>query len=170
MITNQHIEEGLSRACVQAIAAQTGLILSGSELDYGIDGTFNEIRILNGRRFQSGFLLHFQLKASTQWQQDGDRIIYDLEVKTYNDLLEMQASGAIPCILILLTLPKDRERWLECTKTRVTIGGGCYWYYPSGSATTNKESKRIRIPQQQLLTPESVIALLNQVKAGKFQP
>lgn len=112
----------MSRACVQAIAAGAGLSLSGPELDYGVDGTFNEVRILNGRRFQSGFSLHFQLKASTQWQQYGDEIIYDLEAKTYNDLIEMQDTGAMPCILILLILPKDQKQWLECSETKVTIG------------------------------------------------
>lgn len=168
MITDQHIEEGLSRACVYAIAARAGLSLSRPEPDYGVDGTFNEVSILNGRRCQSGFSLHYQLKASTQWQQNENEIIYDLEAKTYNNLIEMQATGAIPCILILLTLPKDREQWLECLETRVTIGGGCYWYYPSGSPTANKESKRIRIPRQQLLTTESAIVLLDRVKTGNF--
>lgn len=66
MITDQHIEEGLSRACIQAIAARAGLSLSKPEPDYGVDGAFNEVNILNGRRFQSGFSLHYQLKASTQ--------------------------------------------------------------------------------------------------------
>ncbi|WP_200892320.1 DUF4365 domain-containing protein [Aliterella atlantica] len=89
MITEQHIEEGLSRACVQAIAAKSGLIISRAEFDYGVDGTFNEVSVINGRYCQSGFSLHFQLKASTRWQQNKDKIVYDLEVKTYNDLIEM---------------------------------------------------------------------------------
>ncbi len=166
MITEQHIEEGLSRACVQAIAAKSGLSISIPELDYGIDGTFNEVSIINGRRCQSGFSLNYQLKASIQWEQKKDKIIYDLEAKTYNDLTEMQLNVAVPCILILVTLPKNRERWLECTETRVTIGGGCYWYYPSSLPTPNKSYKRIYIPQQNLLTPESAIALLNKVRTG----
>ena len=111
MLTEQHIEEGLSRACVQAIAAMAGLNLSIREYDYGVDGTFHEVANVNGRRIESGFCLHFQLKASTQWQQDESVIIYDLEAKTYNDLVGMQAtSGAIPCVLILLALPKERVR------------------------------------------------------------
>jgi Domain of unknown function (DUF4365) len=168
VITEQHIEEGLSRACVQAIAAKSGLIISRTELDYGIDGTFSEVSIINERRCQSGFSLHYQLKASIKWQQKEDKIIYSLEAKTYNDLIEMGANGAVPCILILLTLPKNREQWLECVETRVTIGGGCYWYYPTGSRTPNEVGKTIYIPQQNLLTPESAIALLNKVKTGEF--
>lgn len=95
-----------------------------------------------------------------------DKIIYNLEAKTYNDLIEMGANGAVPCILILLTLPKNQEQWLECVETRVIIGGGCYWYYPTGSRTQNEVGKTIYIPQQNLLTPESAIALLDKVKAG----
>lgn len=168
MITNQHIEEGLSHACVQAIAAIAGFTLSKPEPDYGVDGSFNEVSITNGRRCLSGFSLHFQTKASTQWQQNEDEIIYDLEAKTYNDLIQMQGSGGVPCILILLTLPTEQQRWLECAATRVTIGGGCYWYYPSGSSTSNQRTKRIHISKQQLLTPDSVIELLNKVKVGRF--
>lgn len=168
MITNQHIEESLSRACVQAIAATAGLNLSKPELDYGVDGTFNEVSIINRRRCQSGFLLNYQLKASTSWQQSGDQIIYDLEAKTYNDLLQMQVDVAVPCVLILLTLLKEPQQWLECTETRVIIRGGCYWYYPRGSFTSNQSSKRIHIDKQQLLTPKSVVDLINKIKIGRL--
>jgi Domain of unknown function (DUF4365) len=59
------------------------------------------------RRVESGFSLSFQLKASTQWQLDADRVIYDLEVKTYNDLiLRRSIRTATPCILILLRSPQ----------------------------------------------------------------
>lgn len=170
MLTEQHIEEGLSRACVQAIAVMAGLIVSRGEYDYGVDGTFHEVASINGRRVESGFCLHFQLKASTKWQQDESAIIYDLEAKTYNDLVGMQAnSGAIPCVLILLALPKDRVRWLECWETGVTIGGGCYWASLSGSPTKNRRTVRISIPREQQLSPTSLITLLNKVKTGTWQ-
>lgn len=168
MITNQHIEEGLSCACVQAIAAAAGLSLSKPEPDYGVDGTLNEVTIINKRRCQSGFSLNYQLKASISWQQNEDQITYDLEAQTYNDLLQMQVDLAVPCVLILLTLPKEPQQWFECTETRVTIGGGCYWYYPKGSPTSNQSSKRIHIDKQQLLTPKSMVNLLNKVKTGRF--
>lgn len=40
MITPQHMEEDLSRAYVQAVAARAGVLLSmnGAAHDYGVDG------------------------------------------------------------------------------------------------------------------------------------
>lgn len=103
--------EGLSRACVQAIAARAGLNLSIREFDYGIDGTFHEVALLPGRRVETGRCLNFQLKASTRWQliETEEKIAYDLEAKTYNDLVERQ-QGVLPCLLILLILPRDRTQ------------------------------------------------------------
>ena len=59
--------------------------------------------VRQNRRVESGFSLSFQLKASTLWQLDPTHVIYDLEVKTYNDLiLRRSIKTATPCILILL--------------------------------------------------------------------
>ncbi len=170
MLTDQHIAEALSRAYVQAIAARAGLNLAIREFDYGIDGSFNEVVIRNRRRVESGFCLHFQLKASTRWRYDDVAVVYDLEAKTYNDLVMRRGMrGAIPCLLILLTLPQDSARWLECSEIGVTIGGGCYWEYLSGTPTENRQSVRIYISRQQQFTPDALVSLLDKVKSGEWQ-
>ncbi|MBW4506999.1 MAG: hypothetical protein KME64_10850 [Scytonematopsis contorta HA4267-MV1] len=39
--------------------------------------------------------------------------IYDLEAKTYNDLvIRRNFRMAVPCILILFALPSDSSQWL----------------------------------------------------------
>jgi hypothetical protein len=72
MITEQHIEEGLSRACIQAVSAKAGYTISTPDFDYGVDGTFNEVSYINNRRCQSGRSIHFQLKASKLWKEDNN--------------------------------------------------------------------------------------------------
>lgn len=121
------------------------------------------------RRVESGFSLSFQLKASTQWQFDADQVIYDLEVKTYNDLiLRRSVKTATPCILILLALPADPAQWLICEESELRLQEACYWEYLSGSLSENRFSVRIRIPRFQRLTPESLLALLERVKTGEW--
>ena len=169
MLTEQHIIESLSRAYVRALAAKAGLNLSVREYDYGVDGNFDEITIRDKRRVESGFSLSFQLKASTQWQRDDNTVIYDLEAKTYNDLvLRRNFRMAVPCILILFTLPPDSSQWLIYNEEEMRLRGSCYWDYLSGAPTENRQSVRIRIPRQQRLTSESLLDLIEKVKTGEW--
>lgn len=169
MLTDQHIAEALSRAYVRAIAGRAGLNLAIREYDYGVDGSFDEVIVRQNRRVESGFSLSFQLKASTQWQVDSDQVVYDLEVKTYNDLiLRRSTKTATPCILILLALPSDSTRWLICEELELRLQGACYWEYLSGSLSENRSSARIKIPRSQRLTPESLLALMERIKAGEW--
>jgi hypothetical protein len=169
VLTDQHIAESLSRAYVRAIAGRAGLNLAIREYDYGVDGSFDEVVVRQTRRVESGFSLSFQLKASTQWQLEDSHVVYDLEVKTYNDLiLRRSMSTATPCILILLALPLDSDRWLICEDTQLRLQGSCYWEYLSGSLSENRTSVRIRIPRSQRLTPESLLTLIDNVKTGQW--
>lgn len=169
MLTNQHIAEALSRAYVRAIAGRAGLNLAIREYDYGVDGSFDEVIVRQNRRVESGFSLSFQLKASTLWQLDPTHVIYDLEVKTYNDLiLRRSIKTATPCILILLALPADSTDWLICDESELRLQGTCYWEYLSGNPSTNRSSIRIRIPRSQRLTPKSLLTLMQNVKTGDW--
>jgi hypothetical protein len=169
VLTDQHIAEALSRAYVRAIAGRAGLNLAIREYDYGVDGSFDEVVVRQHRRVESGFSLSFQLKASTQWQLDSSYVIYDLEAKTYNDLiLRRSMRAAIPCVLILLALPTDSTQWLVCEEAELRLKGTCYWEYLSGSLSENRQSVRIRIARQQRLNPESLLALMENVKTGEW--
>ena len=169
MLTDQHIAEALSRAYVRAIAGRAGLNLAIREYDYGVDGSFDEVVVRQNRRVESGFSLSFQLKASTLWQLDSIHITYDLEVKTHNDLiLRRSIKTATPCILLLLALPADSTQWLICEESELRLQGTCYWEYLSGNPSENRSSVRIRIPRSQRLTPESLLALMQNVKTGDW--
>ena len=113
MITEQHQEEALSAAYISACAAKAGCNMAFSQHDYGVDGTLHPVQIHDRRRQQMGFPIDFQAKASIDWELKGEHIVYDLEIKTYNDLIRRRDDGGTPFILILLCLPKDRMRWLE---------------------------------------------------------
>jgi hypothetical protein len=169
VLTDQHIAESLSRAYVRAIAGRAGLNLAIREYDYGVDGSFDEVVVRQNRRVESGFSLSFQLKSSTQWQLNDTQVVYDLEVKTYNDLiLRRSMRTATPCILILLALPSDSMQWLICEETQLRLQGTCYWEYLSGSLSENRQSVRIRIPRSQRLNPESLLTLIENVKIGEW--
>ena len=181
MLTTQHIQEDLSRAYIQAVAARAGVNLSlGAQAhDYGVDGVFHQVTIRTQtdgqgkprrRRLNSGFNLEFQCKASKDWHDEPDAIVYDLEVKAYNDLVQRSATrNATPLILILMCLPTDEADWLYLTEHQLLLRKCCYWHRLTGYETDNQESKRIRIPKVQMLDPMAVTTLLTQVEQGLLQ-
>lgn len=169
MMTQQHIEEGLSRAYVAAAAARAGINVGVPLHDYGVDGTFSKIGSKAGRRLDTGVKLDYQLKASKNWRIDGETILYDLEAKTYNDLVERSRGGSsVPMVLIFLCLPGETLDWLDINEERLLMRKCCYWVYPTGLPTNNRRTVTIHIPRNQLLTPAAIAELLDQVKAGSF--
>jgi hypothetical protein len=102
-------------------------------------------------------------------QLNDTQVVYDLEAKTYNDLiLRCSMRTATPCILILLALPSDSMQWLICEETQLRLQGTCYWEYLSGGPSENRQSVRIRIPRSQRLNPESLLTLIENVKIGEW--
>jgi Domain of unknown function (DUF4365) len=161
LFPQQIIEELLSVAHVQAVAARAGVSISNFDKDFGVDGTFRQTMATGNRRFTSGYALDFQLKSSTNCILESENIVYDLEVKAYNDLVYRRLSkDATSCILILKVLPSDPNQWLTTAKAGVFLGGACYWKYIDGEPSNNKQSVRIRIPQTQELSPESLLRLM----------
>src|SRR5581483_2438866 len=101
--------------------------------DYGVDGTFRKVIRRDNHLFERGFTLDYQLKASTRWRLDKANVIYDLAAKNYNDLVLRPVTSAFPLLLLLVCLPADSTRWLECNEQRLMLRGGCYWTFVTGS-------------------------------------
>lgn len=117
MFPETQVEELLSWAHVQAVAWRAGVSISIPERDFGVDGTFRQLAILGSRRFPGGYALDFQLKASKQCLVEAKDIGYDLEVKTYNDLVTRNAGKyTIPCLLLLKVIPTDSSLWTDSSE------------------------------------------------------
>jgi hypothetical protein len=169
MITTQHIQEDLSRAYVQAVAAKTGVLVSinGRSHDYGVDGTFHQVSLLKGKRLETGFNLDFQCKASTQWDREEEHIVYDLESQAFNGLVaRSKRTGATPFVLILMCLSDEESDWFELDEDQLLLRKCCYWHRLTGEETDNTTSRRIRIPRHQVLQPTALASLLDQVERG----
>jgi hypothetical protein len=161
LLTIQHSQEALGLAYVHAVSGQAGVNLAAIRRhDYGIDGTFQHIVLKGTRRVESGFPVDFQLKSTTKWKIEGPDIIYDLESKTYNDLVERE-EHATSCILIVLCLPaKQPPAWLESSEDQLVLRHCCYWVQLKGTPTPNDATKRIRIPRTNTLTGQTLQSIL----------
>lgn len=166
-MTDQHKEEALSRAFVHAIAARAGAIVSIWDFDYGIDGSFNEIAIIDGQRVAAGVTIHCQLKASKNCNVNTTDVIYELEAGAYNRLVAVTNRSTVPCILLLLSLPSDPGQWFEICEDYLQLRKCCYWmFWQETVPTQNSQSKSIHIPRSQHFTPETLNSLFQQFSRG----
>lgn len=164
-ITEQHIKEGLSVAYVTALAHYSGLLLGDFSFDYGIDGNFCGVRKKGNRYAANGTYLDFQLKASCNIELNEDYIKYNLEAKTYNDLVDTEVGT--PRILILYKLPKDKTLWFNINETGILLKDCAWWCSFVGKPpTTNNHRITVQIPRSQVLTPTVLKELMNKVERG----
>jgi len=159
-ITVQHTQESLCMAHIYAVAGVAGVNHAYKAVfDYGVDGQFDPVVLRGTRRIVSGHPLAFQAKATINWELVGDEIVYDLEAKTYDDIVTRQPSE-VTMILILLCMPKDQVDWHLATPDATMLRNCCYWAVLKGGPCGTTSSKRIRIPADQILTPDNLLELL----------
>jgi hypothetical protein len=156
--------QALNRAYVRAIAAKAGAVVIEPEDDFGTDMAFTKVtRRKNGRlTVTKSIIVPFQLKASKDWAFRGDKVIYDLEAKNYNDLVDESSLS----VLIVMCLPSTFDEWLYQDEECLRLHRCCYYWQPSDHVETpNDSTVRIVIPRSQIFTPEALTALLDQAQA-----
>ena len=160
-------KEQYSIAYLSMIAATAGFNFNHPEKDYGVDASVKEVeKRKNGRISETGIGLDFQLKATQRWKCSNDnKIIYSLEVKNYNDLLDRKYGGT-PLILGLLCLPKKGDFHPNNSCVSLILKHAMFWYTPSRDLepSSNKKSVTIQIPTGNLLTARALSDLMDLYK------
>jgi hypothetical protein len=163
---DQHIQERLSAAYVTAVVARAGARFEESRPpEYGNDGYIQVVtQLANGKYMPTGYSFWVQIKATTTCQLENEHVVYDMEVDAYNKLAEWQ--GTSFCLLVLLRLPKDKDYWLALDEEQLLMQNCCYWAHIDGPRSHHARSQRIRIPRNQLFTPQAIHDMLEKVKLG----
>ena len=155
------MKERLSYAYVHAVVARAGATCQPYQQDYGSDARISAIRArLNGGYAKSANGFECQLKATTAWQIREQTVVYDLDAKAYNKLVELEDMFGI---LILVCLPADETDWLRVAESALSLRKCCYWIHLTGETVSNASAKRIWIPRQQLFDTDAVTQLLARV-------
>lgn len=168
-LPSSDVKQHLSFAYIRAVAAQAGFKpVFDEHPEYGMDGRIMNVTLLpNGKYGPSGVHFEFQAKASTRCILRDDTIAYDLDAKAYNNMASWD--GALPCFIVLMSLPKNAEDWLSLSEEKLLLKNCCYWMHITGPVTSNKSKKRIYIPRSQLFEPEAVQELIYRIRAGEFK-
>jgi hypothetical protein len=166
MLTRAHRQEALCRAYIHAVAGHCGLTCSFRDFDYGIDMTVHHIKVVEGRRSETGYRLDIQAKASTSAMLTADSVVHDLETRAYNDLRE--EAGDVPRILVLLSMPDAEGEWLGFEEGGLLLRRCAYWVSLRGRPpTSNTDSVRITIPRVNVFSPAGLAALMVKVRVGE---
>lgn len=162
-MTEDHIKEQLGLQYIGALASRQGYRTDRPFSDYGVDLMIERVeQVKQGDRvryFSSGQSIDVQLKCTTEKQvaRKDQRVIYDLKVKNYNDLImrrKASASGLgsyIPLFLMLVVFPDQAKKWLKMKPNgNLLIRGNAYWFYPGETMvlSENTSTQRIYIPEQ----------------------
>lgn len=162
MITQQHTQEGMSRSYIHAVTSSAKMNVEfGRAFDYGFDGTFRPVKFRNTRRIETGFAIDFQLKCTKNWEFEDNNVSYNLESKTYNDLVTRD-KDALPAYLILMCVPDDDAHWVFVDESNLILRNCCYYTKLSGEPVPNEKStKKILIPRANLLNPQSLHVIVD---------
>ncbi|MCI0455505.1 MAG: DUF4365 domain-containing protein [Gemmataceae bacterium] len=165
MLTKEHRQEALCRAYVQAVVAQAGLSYSFLANDYGIDLSLRAFKKRDQRHTDAGIPLDIQLKSTTRAEVREAHVVYDLEVKAYEDLRDPEARA--PRILVMLVMPDDEGGWLSQSEEGLTLHRCAYWLslkgYPPTAATS---TVRINIPRTNVFSVPQLRALIERIQQG----
>jgi hypothetical protein len=163
-MTVEQIKEELSNNFVSIIASYLGYKLIKPTDTGGVDFSLTKDTsyVRNGRtRFiQTGQYIDLQLKATTETTVivNNEIIKYDLEAKTYNDLIFRRGISNAPLYLILFILPEGYKNWIELNNEEILLKKHAYWFIPSKDLLETDNTSRIRIS----------IPLENKLSLGTF--
>jgi len=168
-VVETHVKEELSVSYTKAVSASAGMTCDTRYRDYGIDGSINDIVYIPSRKKyrESGFAIDFQLKSTVTADIVDDKVIYDLEVKNYRDLIDSEVGRQR--ILILYVLPEEKNEWVVVSPEETVLKKCAYWCSLMGLQDVENTAKvRVKIPITQLLTSDELKRIMNIIKEGEF--
>lgn len=149
MTENDKMED-LSIQYVQVLASMGGYF-NQTGRDFGTDLTFRKANLSAGRSryLTGGKSIDFQLKSVHKRYTNiiGKYLVYNMEVKNYNDLVERkQANGDYtPLYLIVFVVPNRTDDWIEHSVNELKIRECAYWYEIDSNAAQSKNTSKIAI-------------------------
>lgn len=166
MLIRAHRQESLSRAYIQAIASRCGLNCSFREFDYGIDVTVHPIHRRENRYIETGFNLDIEAKSTFGATVTDQEVLYDLEVKAYEDLRATEIGT--PRILVLLVQPENESDWTAMDEEELRLRRCAYWISLKGRApTSNTEKIRVSIPRANRFSVEALHGIMERLRQGR---
>lgn len=158
------MQEALSRAYVQAVAATAGFrVQEGPQpdddsvdltiADRGPGGTVRSPKLDVQLKCQLGRPAHL-----TSWG-------YDLKAKNYEDMRHTDLQ--VPRILVVVVVPEDVAAWLEQDEERLLMRHCAWWVSLRGLAeSSNKNTVRVQLPETQWFDVQGLTDIMARIRQG----
>lgn len=165
----EHLLDRLATSYVSAVAATASANVNKGDLDYGVDGIVSRVvkakrRNAPGHKYVSdGFIVEYQLKATTRAALRNDHVAYDLDSRAY-DMIVTRPAGAVPLYLFLVCFGAEQDEWMHIDAQQLTLRASGFWWRIRAPATTNKKSVTIQVPRDNALSGSAIAALLQQAE------
>ena len=156
ILTDNYRKSELSFACLSAICAMAGYTCQRGP-DPDLDSIDAIVKAGGFARPQ----IDVQLKSTSTPDLKGGVLHFPLSRKNYDDLAGLRQN---PAILAVLELPPDPAEWLNCDAERLILRRRLWWTSLEGSPPIHTDSRTVRIPQSQFLTPDSLKELVAEAR------
>jgi hypothetical protein len=162
MDVNQRKEQ-FSKAYLRAVASVAGFTVYEPEvdddsIDMGLAATGGAGSIRSPR-------LELQLKCTSQEVLHEDGVHFPLSIKNYDDLRADDV--LVPRILVVVRVPQFLTEWLAHSEEQLLMRRCGYYVSLRGRpAVENQESVTVTLPRENMLTVETLTALMNSVAEG----
>jgi len=159
------IKEQLSLNYLRSIASFVGMEvqINGRLLDNaGLDLNIKYPPNIETDRCNPKSQIDVQMKCTSSPNFDSSRehLKIDLPTKVYNRL---HIKCAIPNILMVLVLPKNVHKWIECDDERLILRHSMYWYDISNSEIAPTDDQKyitVKVPLCNRVTEESLYDMM----------
>jgi len=158
-------QEQYSRAYVHAIACVAGYNCFNHEVD---DDSIDIGISANLKQFPTAPKIEAQLKCHMMDSWDGDTFSFKLKLKNYNDLRPEIIT--VPRILVVVTVPKTRARWINHTAASLELFHCAYWCSLRGyPPTPNKTNINITIERSNIFNVVTLHKMMKSIgESGKL--
>jgi len=158
-------KEQFSLAYIRTIASVAGFGVSVRSVDDDSIDIELSGRSVNGLPLRPK--IELQLKCTSNEVVRGDRVIYPLKRKNYDDLRPVDV--LVPRLLVVVLVPKSEAEWLEHCEEQLVIRRCGYWVSLAGrDEITNTRTISISIPRTNVLDVVGLRGLM--AKAGRREP
>lgn len=158
-------QEAFSKAFVQAVCAVAGFASGRPEpdvdsVDWIVKGS------VDGRASQLDIQLKCLRAGPADEAKDTFSFVLD-NLKNYRDMSE--AERLCPVILVVVRVPTELGAWLAMSHEQLVLAHCAYWCSLRGAPPiANQRSKTIRIPINQMFTPDCLVSMMGDVARRDF--
>lgn len=171
-MNEEKIKELFAVNYISLIAEYAGFYVTTPGQDYGTDLHIEEmLNLSTGAFIPSGKIISLQIKCTSEENitKTTTHLKYDLPVRNYNLLIQRQYytnnyRRYSPYILMVVLVPKNKMEWITQTQEgNLNLKVKAFWYLPNPEKliSSNKSSKRIEIPLENLVNLEIYPKLFN---------